>query len=82
MYFAKSAEANDKLKDLYNRRSMAQFVRQQLSDNLNNNQLLPSNAVIENPSLEKLIGEYNNTLITESNITLIFLICKHSFCYF
>ena len=67
MYFAKSNEAYDKLIDLYTRKSMANKVYQQLRDNLSSNQLLPANAVFENQSLEKLITEYNNTLLLRNS---------------
>lgn len=68
MYFAKSNELYDKLLDLYNRRSMANQVYQQVGDNLQKNQLLPANTISENPRLETLISEYNSTLLYRNKV--------------
>lgn len=67
-YFAKSNETTDKLMDLNNRKSMAEFVRQQLGGSLDKSQLLPANAVIENSALEKMISEYNTTLMQRNTL--------------
>lgn len=67
-YFDKSNDATDKLFDCNNQRSMANFVRQQLSSNITKNQLLPANSGIENKSIEDMIGTYNTDLLQRNNI--------------
>ena len=68
MYFAKSTEASDRLIDLYNRKSMAEEVYQDVNNNLSTSHILPANTVSENPRLEALISEYNSTLLYRNRI--------------
>ena len=66
-YFARSNETSDQLMDFNNRKTMASYIRQQLTSNIAKNQLLPANSGIENPSIEKQIAEYNSNLLQRNN---------------
>lgn len=67
-YFEKSSNTSDQLLDYNNRKSMANYVRQQLSNNISKNMLLPANSGIENPSIEDQITEYNKDLLQRNNL--------------
>ena len=67
-YFSKSTDVSDQLLDYNNRRSMANYVRQQLSSNITKNQLLPANSGIENENIEKQIADYNTDLLQRNNL--------------
>lgn len=67
-YFEKSNATSDQLLDFNNRKSMANYVRQQLSNNISRNTLLPANSGIENPSIEEQISQYNKDLLRRNNL--------------
>jgi uncharacterized protein involved in exopolysaccharide biosynthesis len=68
VYFSKSTDTGDQLLDLNNRRAMANYVRQQLNNQLAKNQLLPANSGIENQSIERQIAGYNTQLLQRNNL--------------
>lgn len=53
----------DNLLQLNNQLSMAQFLRERLSDKDKDDQLLPSNVGISSSGLDELIGEYNKLML-------------------
>lgn len=67
-YFSKSTDVSDQLLDYNNRRSMANYVRQQLSSNITKNQLLPANSGIDNSNVEQQIAAYNTDLLKRNNL--------------
>ncbi len=62
LYFSKSDAAGDALFDYTNRLSMAKIVRQQLTNQLTKNQLVPSNIGLDEKNIEQLITDYNTEL--------------------
>lgn len=68
LYFSKSDATADQLMDLNNHKTMANFVRQQLRNDLFKNQSIPSNSGIDNAEIERMISEYNNTLFTRNTL--------------
>lgn len=66
MYMAENQAASAQILDLNNQLQMTRYMRSFLSAATNRNEIIPANVGIGNPSIERLISEYN-TIMTERN---------------
>lgn len=67
MAMARANEVEQQSNTLSNQLYMARYIRNYLTDGRHENQLLPSNSGISNPSIERQIGEYNSVLLQRNN---------------
>ena len=62
-----AAGAEQELRELENQIYMTRFVRNYLTDGQHDNQLLPTNLAMTNPSISVQIAEYNRLLLQRNN---------------
>lgn len=60
-------DAEKSLQGINDQVYMTRYIRDYLTDGKHDNQLLPANSGITNSNIEKLIGEYNTTLLKRNN---------------
>ncbi|MDO4161017.1 MAG: polysaccharide biosynthesis tyrosine autokinase [Prevotellaceae bacterium] len=63
MAMSQAAETEQQTRALDNQLYMARYIRNYLTDGRHENQLLPANSGINNPSIEQQISEYNEILL-------------------
>lgn len=68
MYMSQVNEANSQILKLNNQLSMARYIRNYLTDNINKNQLLPANSGIDNANIERQITEYNSRQLQRNSL--------------
>ena len=68
MYLEKSNETNNELLRLNTQLSIAQNVNNYVTNKSNKNQLLPSNAGVENQTIENQIASYNTLLLQRNSL--------------
>ncbi len=68
LYMSKSSETSAQILDLNTQLSMAKYIRNYLTTQSNQKQLLPANSGIQNANIEQQISEYNSLLLQRNNL--------------
>ena len=68
MYMSQANQANTQILELNNRLYMARYIRNFVSGDTGNGQLLPANSGIGSGAIEKQIAEYNETLLQRNSL--------------
>lgn len=61
-------QASVKISDLNNQLAMAKFIRNQVSNTDNKDQLLPANTGLDSPTIEQLITNYNDQMLERNSL--------------
>jgi capsular exopolysaccharide synthesis family protein len=68
IFLTESSTYNKQVFDLQNQLSIAESIKEYLTNPANNNSLIPSNSGIENSNVEKQITEYNNMMLKRARL--------------
>jgi capsular exopolysaccharide synthesis family protein len=68
MYMVQNSETNARILTLNTQLSMAQYIRNYLTNASSRNQLLPANSGLESANIEQQISEYNTMQLQRNNL--------------